>query len=377
MAKKKEVAESTAVVVLTPEVIEQPFEMVLANTKIEVPLAQQHAAAFAPSMRKFHDYAAVLATIDRENPTTEDSAKARRARLDIAKVRTGAEIVKDERKAVILIESNLIQDLYNVVKNTCALTEAELLQIEKTQERKETERLNTIQAERMELLAPYDADCEFLDLKNMDQEQFDKFLNRSKLAHERETELNRLAEEKRVQEEKAAEEKRIADEAAAELERKRVAEENEKLRLENERLAAEKKEAERLAKIESDRLAAEQKKKDAAAKLELDNIKKLADAKENMLIKIREQVAADKKLAEQKEAEEKKRLQDIEDKRIADEKAAALAPDRKKMRAFFDMFIAIEAPELTSKEGKELAIDIKIWLGSIKTKMITGSAKLK
>jgi len=350
------------------KIVEQPeLTGVVQKSKVELTKAQAHAMAFAPLMKDYHELASVLTDLDKVNPTPEHAKKAREARLKMVKIRTGSDAVKDDRKAILLIESNLIQDLYNVVKNTCALTESEFMAIEKHQERIESERLEAIRQERVLLLEPYGEVNQFVDLKAMDQPTFEKYLANEKLAFE-----TRLVQEKQ------AELDRIEAEKKAELER-----------LEKERLEAERIEAQRLENIrlkeESDKLQVEQKKlaeeqakKDAIAKAESERLAKIAAEEKAKADKLQAELKAKQDAEKLAQEQEKARIEAEEADKLAKEKAALLAPDKEKVKAFFVKFDALrnEFPELTSELGIELSVKVKESLALVRGIIINESKKL-
>lgn len=349
-------------------VIEQPeFTEVVQKSKIELTKAQEHALAFAPLMQQYHELASVMADLDKVNPTTDHAKKARETRLKMVKIRTGAEIVKDDRKSVLLIESNLIQDLHNVVKNTCALTESEFLAIEKHQERIESERLEKIAESRKLLLEPYGEINQFVDLKAMDDITFEKYLSNEKLAFETREEKAKKAELDRIAAEEKAEQERKDKEEADRVEQERIKAENEKLRLENE--AKEKELAkEREAQAEKDRLA----------KIESERLTKIQADKDAEIAKLKAEQEAEKQRKEKELADERLRVEAEEADKKAKEKAALLAPDKEKIKAFFAKFETLtkEFPELTSEEGKSMALKVKEAMGLVRGIIINESKKL-
>lgn len=222
MAKQKQQTETEMAIVI-------PIELspVLKDTKIEIGKAQQHAIAFAPSMQDYITLSAVINDLDKVNPSEMDAKRAREARLKMVKVRTGAEEIKDLRKEGIKAEGDLIQALYNVVKNSCIVTETEFSEIEKHQERVEVKRRSELADIRRVELDKFGADTSYLPLGIMGDEQYERCLESAKLAFEAR---------------KVAAEKAEADR----LEQIRLAEDAEKERL---RLQAERIEAERLEAI--------------------------------------------------------------------------------------------------------------------------------
>lgn len=282
-------------------VIEIPeFEPITRQSGLDK--ATQYAATFAPFMITIKELSAKAISLNHDNPTAVDAKIARDVRLALVKNRTATGNKKDESKAALLAESNLIQNLHNVVVNTSQLIEAELTSIEKHAEIKEAERVKALHLERSEIMQPYIENYIGVDFGKMDQQQFDNIFEGAKLAHEAKVEAARLAEEKR-----------LADEAAAEIERARIRKENESLKAEAEAkekaLAAERAEHDKkLADIEAANKAARDK---AAAELKAAN---------DAAAKVQAELKA-KKDAEDKAAAEK----------LAAEKKAAKAPVKEKM----------------------------------------------
>lgn len=379
------------VVMKKTEIIE--FKDVVATSKIEATKAQNHAMAFAPSMQKYHEIASKLSELNRENPSADDAKIARRARLDLVPIRTAAGIIKDDRKAMLITEANLIQSLYNVVKNTCELTEAEFLEIEKHQERKEAAEREKLKQARIEKLAKFEIETEFIDLAAMTEEQFTKFYNGQKLAFETKKEQEKQAELDRIEAEKKAELSRkrsleltpyygfynandldlgtisqddylsLLNEAKTAKEAKEKA--DEETRLENERLKKEAEQREKQLEAERKKLAEEQAKKDAEAKAEQERLSKIAQE---------EKAKADKLQADLDE--EKSRIEAEEREKIAKEKALLLAPDKEKVKVFFEKFKNLEFPNLQSEAGIKMTVRVNDALQMVKKLIIEDSKTL-
>lgn len=341
-----------AIEVQTPE-IEEGLMTLVKEAKIELTKAESHAVAFNQFLKQLSEYSRPLADLDKENPTAEHAATARENRLKIVKVRTGAEDIKDERKAILLLEGNFIQANYNFVKSACELTESQYMEIEKFQERIQKEKAAKLKETRLALLAPFEIDTEFLPLDIMEDDRFSELLAKSKEAFEAVQHQRARVEADRVEAERLAEEKRVAEEKA-EAERIRLQ------AIENERL---KKEAERV-RIEHEKIAAE-------------NAKRIAenDAKLKAEREAREKIEAE--LQAKKDQEEKEKEQAIAEQRERDaaSKAALLAPDKEKINALYISIRDFAFPECQTEEAKAIIADIKdgfkIILEGIKTKSQT------
>lgn len=347
MAKKAEQTTEIAVVENTK------LTELAQKSGIEMTKAEAHVSAFHPALKKLSELSRPLATLDKENPTAEHARIARENRLKIVKVRTGSESVKDERKKLLLIEGNLIQDAYNLVKSGCILTESEYEEIEKHQERVEAQKRAELKANRIALLAPFETDTEFLPLDIMDEEKFQALLAREKESFEA-VQAKRIQDEKdRIEAERKAEEARLAE---IEAEKVRQAERD----AENERL---KKEAEiREAELAKER--EEQAKIQEAKQAEIDKVNAEAERvrKELEAIELENEKERERIIAEQEEKE-------------AAEKAKLLAPDKEKINALFISIRDFAFPECSTPEAKQIISDVqegmKIILQGIKDKSKT------
>lgn len=385
----------TEVAIINPELKE-----VIQQSKVEMTVAQHHATAFAPSMQRVNELSKYLATMNKENPSPEESKMARINRLALVKNRTGAEAIKDERKSNLLVESKLIDSLFGVIKNTSALTESQYLQIEQFAEIKEKARKEALRIERLELVKDYAENPELYPLGEMSQDAFDQLLSGLKLAHQAKADAEHQAELKRAEDAriKFLHDQRknsilnhwqffpqvwkeenlgdITDEKWESLlkettENKKVFDdEQEKIRLENESLkkAAEEKEKQ-LAKEREDAAKAKQLS-DSQAKLERDKHDALMDAQRKKSALEKEKADAKLKAARdaQNVAEEKIRKdaeakQKAEDERLAEEKKAQRAPDKTKLLALADQINELSFPDLKSAEAKKILLETKQRIG--------------
>lgn len=284
------------------------FEPIVKQSGLDK--AEQYAAIFAPFMITLKELSNKAETINKDTPSVLDAKLAREVRLAMAKNRTASEKIKDANKASLIAESNLIQNLYNIISNASKLSETDLDAVEKYAENKEKERKAALAVERAAMFAYLETDLTGYDLGGMSDNVFSDLLESQKLLHEK-----KIADAARLEAERIAAVK-------AEIERQAA------LKAENERLKTEAIEAARLAKIESDKadiLAKENAAKLAAIEAENNRVrqKAAADLKDA-------QDAATKAQAEiqaKKEAERK----EVSDKLAAENKAAK-APDKDKLK---------------------------------------------
>ena len=107
---------------MTNELLVQEFEPIVKQSGLEK--AEQYAAIFAPFMITLKQLSDKVATINHKEPSVLDEKLAREVRLAMAKNRTTSEKVKNDNKAALLAEGNLIQNLYNVIANHTHSTKA-------------------------------------------------------------------------------------------------------------------------------------------------------------------------------------------------------------------------------------------------------------
>jgi len=165
--------------------------VVEANASIGLTKAQAHAVAFAPSMNKVHELSKALSSMNKENPTETDAKLARRCRLDLVPVRTGANKIKQELKASLITEEKLIDSLFNVIKHTSELVEAEYEAIEKHAENKEKDRKENLRVERTAELSEYTERPSIYPLGEMEEKDYQELKEGLKLQKQAKAESER------------------------------------------------------------------------------------------------------------------------------------------------------------------------------------------
>lgn len=292
---------------------------------------------------------------DSENGIDEDiTARAKRLRLDIGKVRIETEKKRKAEKAESLRLGKAIDGIANVVKYAVSSKEDKLKEIETHLERIEAERVLAVGGKRKELIYDYIEDKESIDidaLAKMDEDVFEAYLSAKKTAFE-----TALAEENaRIEAEIQAQREREAEEA-------RIREENERLKAEaekaeKERLAKEEKEAKARAEAEAKEKAIQEEKAKAERKAEREKLAKQKAIQEAKEAEERAKKAEQARIeAEEKakrdaiEAEERRvrEAKEAEERRIAEVKA--LAESSKE--------ITIEELERAKSEGKAVFVKV-------------------
>lgn len=226
----------------------------------------------------FEEAGAILASYKDIKVTSETDvegmAKARELRLILKKARTTVENSRKDLKADIVKQGRAIDSVARFVKEEIEPAEQYLEEQEKFAELRKAEREAKLKAERTEKLMAYTDDISLYNLDAMNDDQFDQLLATLKAQHEA-----KIAEAKRIEDERIAKEKADAEE------QERIRQENEKLkaeaqaREEAERKEREAREAEE-AKAEADRQA--EYKRLSSIKVDLleyaHNIKTVEDA---------------------------------------------------------------------------------------------------
>lgn len=294
-------------------------------------VAQENAKALIKAFgAPFEEAGEILADYKSILVTGEDQfdlmAEARDKRLTLKRIRTGVENKRKELKEDALRTGKAIDGVAKYIKDTIQPAEEYLELQEKFAETKRAEEAARVKAERIEKLQPYNVDLSLYNLDGMAQEQFDTLL--SGLEAQR---------QQRVADEKAEAERLAKVEADRIAEDKRVREENERLKKEREDREAE---LEKQRKVEQKEREAEQAKRDEEvaaerAKAEAERLK-------------REQLER-----EQREKDtEAERVKSEENARIA---KALLAPDKEKLLAFAVQIEAIQPPNVSNRDaGKVL-----------------------
>jgi len=209
-------------------------------------------------------------------------------------------------------------------------------------------------------------------LKVMDDNIFEPFLDRVKVEHARELEMKeqaekeRLAEVARIEAEKQAEAERMRKERE-ELERQQA-----EFKAQQEAARKEREEAEAKVKAEADRIAKAQAEAQAEINRQAELLRKEKEAAE-LAEKRRLQVIEDERIAKEKEAlrieterlaaieAENQRIakerEEAEAARIEQERQAALAPDKDKLIAYADALAAVPLPAMTSEATDKILTD--------------------
>lgn len=266
----------------------------------------------------------------------EGMQKARAQRLALKRIRVDAENTRKSLKEQIVREGKAIDGVANILKALIVPVEEYLEEQELFAERAAARRAEEVYQDRLAKLSPLTKDVTLYSVRGMTDEQFEMLYQ----------ELSEKAEADRLRAEQA-EKDRIAAEKAAEVERKRVEEENKKLRAE----AEEREKA--LAKERE-----ENEKKLAAERAEQEKVLAKERAEREAERKALEEKAAAEREAREKIERERREKEEAEERARAAEEAAArekeLAPDRLKIGMFADSLKAISWTGVKSKKAQAI-----------------------
>lgn len=339
---------------------------------IESAKAKTIEQSFLPKKTEIDSYSEQYSTILTKELNKETFKEARELRLKLVKLRTGIADVHKSEKAFFLASGKFVDALKNKLTVPIEQMEEKLKEIEEYEKRQETIRKEALRNERILALEPYGIDTSFLPLGDMTEEQFQGQLDLSRIAFEQKQEEERI----KAEAERKAEEDRIEAERLNKLERDRrdilapyfsfidwdnislstQTEKQFKDTLDNlKRIKAEHDAEQEKIRIENDRLKEEQERKDREAKAEQERLKKIADDLEK----------------EKRDREDKERKEKEEQERKA--KELANAGDKVKFKIFFNKFKDVKFPELDNIEITE-SINSKI--EELRKFMIDQSKKL-
>lgn len=335
-------------------------------------------------------------------PTPANAKVARTMRLEIRPLRTAVEKRYAELKRPIINAGNALTEGRDTLLDLLKPMEAKLLAIEQHAEREALRIEDEKREARVAEITPFLDGPIFLDLGKMPDEEYMKVLANAKdLAQLRVERARKEAEAAAAQAKAEAEEReRVAAEnarlkkeaeereAAAKAEREAaaaaLAAAQDKSR--QEALAAAKAREEEQAAFEAERkkeraaaeakAKAEREKAEEAARVAAEKARKEREAIEDKAKKERDELHArlkkesderDRKTAEEM-AKREKLESDIAAKKAAEEKAkleaalaqkaAAMAPEKEKLKALAKRVLELDIPEMTSDEGLAAATEI-------------------
>lgn len=305
---------------------------------------------FTPYFTQLEQLDAEIKKLPSENPTKEEIKQAYELRQMLKKNRVAAEKIKDDGKRNILIEGKLYDHLFGIVRDTSKPRESQLEAIEKWHEIQEAKRLDELEANRKSYMATNHPEVNiiFIDLRKMDEAAWTDYVNQLNFAKQEKIRIEneRIAAEKaaaeaeaeRLRQEaealaKAQEVARIEAEARAKAEEERLKAEAEKQKAEEEKRQAE----EAAAAAEAERQAAERAQAEAEAARQAAIVAQEKAERERIEAQQQREAAeqAAKEAREQLEAAQKEAAEKakVEAERIAKEEAIKAAEAAELKRA--------------------------------------------
>lgn len=149
--------------------------------------SEQIRQTFLPMADKIKEFENIYDEILKESEngiTLELTKKAKRVRLDIAKIRIETEKIRKEKKQEYLVSGRAIDGVSNILKWAVSEKEQNLKNIEDYFIIQEKERLEKIKQQRIELLRPYVEDAEDRDVLKFTDDEFEALLSFKKKEHE-------------------------------------------------------------------------------------------------------------------------------------------------------------------------------------------------
>lgn len=258
--------------------------------------AETIQAVFVPMLEKMKELEIEYNQILELDLSEDTSKKAGELRRRYVKIRTWTAEIHKKAKAYYLAWWRFVDGWKNAQAFASQWKEEMLEKIEKFWENKEKERIEKINTERKELLAPYEVEnLENMKLWEMEQGLFDNFFAWCRMNYEARKEAERKAEEDRIKKEQEERE------------------EQEKIRKENEKLRAEAEAREKEMGIERERIRKEQEA------LRLENERKQKEIEDKARAEAEEARRKQKEIEDKLAEEERKRKELEEQKRIAEE----------------------------------------------------------
>ena len=153
------------------------------DTNISVSKAEQITKVFEPMaimLADFEDAYNALIEDSKKGVTDDIISKAKRLRIDISRIRIDAEKVRKAEKEEYVRAGRAIDGVNNILKWAIIDKEEALKYIETTRERKEAERLEALEVERVKKIQPYLSNAENYALSLMKDDVFEAFYEMKK-----------------------------------------------------------------------------------------------------------------------------------------------------------------------------------------------------
>ena len=365
---------TTTEITTAPPAPPDRFALATRDLGLEPASATTLRQAFESMFSQADEWAAKakLIRVTREDQK-RDMKMARESRLALREIRVAAEHTRVRLKKDIVAQGKAIDGLANVVKALIEPIEAYLKDQETFGERAADQRRGALRATRAWALSELGADpAAYADLGALDDTTWASVLDQAKDAKEARLEAEKQEQAIRVEAERIAAERRAAEQAArAKAEAERV--ERERLAAEeNALLRAEAEQREAAAKAEREAAAAEQRRLEAEraeasrvarehaeARVEAEAARKEAEQRAQQGAEIAARAKAALARAEENAKQDERRRQQAEADRVAAEQstreAAESAPDRDKLLRFAAEVRALVVPAMATPKGQAKA----------------------
>jgi hypothetical protein len=322
---------------------------------VELSKATQIKKTFLPMAIELQEFDARFREIileAKKEITPEISAKAKRLRLDIVPTRSKIRDAKDLMKSDLKLYDKAIMGVHNLLILESKEYENPLSAIEKHAELQEQKRLEALQLDRVKRMLPYIDDAENRKFYDMEDDVFEAYFQSRKQVY---FDLIRIEEE--------SQKRHLAEQKAEEEERKRIQEENARLKAASEafekKVEAERKERmilqlEREAK--EDKAESDRKEKEEEAEKERLRVFNISKAKHEAELKIERDKAA--KLQAEKLANEKA-LEDVQKAKEASLQAELNKGDADKVKDLISDLTALKTKyTFKSKTNQKMFISV-------------------
>lgn len=165
---------------------------------LEADTAKSLKESFMPFFEKAEEWKQKAdALVVNDVSQVNEMKQAREARLALKSIRVEVENTRKKLKEDSLRKGKAIDGIANVIKYLIEPIEESLEQKEKFAEIQEAKRKEQIRSEREAELKAYNADVQFVDLANMPEESYQKFLESAKMIQAQRIEAERKAEEEK------------------------------------------------------------------------------------------------------------------------------------------------------------------------------------
>ena len=244
-------------------------DVVKINAKdygLEETKAREIESVFVPMMDKMKELENEYNQLVVKEVCPEVCQEAKALRTKYVKVRTATAAIHKEAKAFYLAGGRFVDGWKNAQLYASQGIENKLKAIEEHYENIEKERKLKLKKERLAKIAPFEMDCEHVDLGEMTEDVWQNFFAGAKATFEAKKEAERKAEEERIAAEKAEAERIEKQRIENERLKKEAAEREAQIKTELEKAARERKRMENKVKAEKQKAEAEQKEKERLAK---------------------------------------------------------------------------------------------------------------